>query len=38
MGTVFFLEELFGRKVYLVTIRELSPYIRPAVEEVVWSE
>ncbi|HPE63294.1 MAG TPA: nucleotidyltransferase family protein [Methanothrix sp.] len=39
MGLVFFLEELFGREVDLVTTRGLSPYIRPAVEkEVVWSE
>lgn len=38
MGLVFFLEELFGREVDLVTTRGLSPYIRPAVEkEVVWS-
>lgn len=39
MGFVFFLEELFGREVNLVTTRGLRPYIRPAVEkEVVWSE
>ena len=39
MGLVFFLEELFGREVDLVTTRGLSPYIRPAVEkEVVWSK
>jgi Predicted nucleotidyltransferases len=39
MGLVFFLEELFGRDVDLVTTRGLSPYIRPHVEkEVVWSE
>jgi hypothetical protein len=39
MGLVFFLEELFDREVDLVTIKGLSPYIRPYVErEVVWSE
>ncbi len=39
MGLVFFLEDLFGREVDLVTIKGLSPYIRPHVErEVVWSE
>ncbi|MBN1323907.1 MAG: nucleotidyltransferase family protein [Methanotrichaceae archaeon] len=39
MGLVFFLEELLGREVDLVTIKGLSPYIRPHVEgEVVWSE
>ena len=39
MGLVFFLEDLFGCEVDLVTTRGLSPYIRPYVEkEVVWSE
>lgn len=39
MGLAFFLEDLFDREVDLVTIKGLSPYIRPAVErEVVWSE
>ncbi|AET64857.1 nucleotidyltransferase family protein [Methanothrix harundinacea] len=39
MGLVFFLEELFDREVDLVTVKGLSPYIRPYVErEVVWSE
>jgi len=39
MGLVFFLEELLGREVDLVTIKGLSPYLRPHVEgEVVWSE
>jgi predicted nucleotidyltransferase len=39
MGLVFFLEDLFDREVDLVTIKGLSPYIRPHVErEVVWSE
>jgi len=34
-----YLEELFGRKVDLVTIKGLSPYISPIVEkEVVWCE
>jgi len=39
MGLVFFLEDLFGREVDLVTTGGLSPYVRPHVErEVVWSE
>ena len=39
MGLAFFLEELFGKKVGLVTTKGLSPYIRPHVErEAVWSE
>ncbi|HPJ30429.1 MAG TPA: nucleotidyltransferase family protein [Methanothrix sp.] len=39
MGLAFFLEDLFVREVDLVTVKGLSPYIRPAVErEVVWSE
>lgn len=37
MGLVFYLEELFGKKVHLVTNNALSPYIRHNVEkEVVW--
>jgi len=32
-----FLEDLFGKKVDLVTTKGLSPYIRPMVDsEVVW--
>jgi len=39
MGLVFFLEELFGRDLDLVTTRGLSPYIRPhGGEGVVWAE
>lgn len=39
MGLIFYLEELFGKKVHLVTNNALSPYIRPTVEnEVVWCE
>ena len=39
MNLAFFLEDLFQRKVDLVTPEGLSPYIRPYVEkEVVWSE
>ncbi len=39
MGLIFFLEDLFDREVDLVTIKGLSPYIRPHVErEVVWFE
>ncbi len=35
----FFLEDLFGRKVDLITTSGLDKYIRPYVEkEVVWSE
>jgi len=38
MGLVFFLEDIFGREVDLVTTKGLSPYIRPHVEkEVIWS-
>jgi len=36
---LFFLEDLFGRKVDLITNPSLSPYIWPYVEEqVVWCE
>ena len=39
MNLSFYLEELFGRKVDLVTTKGLSPYIRPIVEkEVIWCE
>jgi len=38
MGLVFFLEDLFGREVDLVTTKGMSPHIRPHVEkEVIWS-
>ena len=39
MDLVFYLENLFGRKVDLITEGSLSPYIRPYVEkEVEWYE
>ena len=39
MDLVFYLEDLFGRDVDLVTTGGLSPYIAPIVkEEVVWAE
>lgn len=39
MGLAFYLEDLFGRKVELVTNGSLSPYIQPYVEkEVRWYE
>ena len=39
MELVFFLEELFGREVDLVTTDALSPYIASTVrKEVVWCE
>ncbi|MDI6840266.1 MAG: nucleotidyltransferase family protein [bacterium] len=39
MDLVFFLEELFGKKVELITNGSLSPYIQPYVEkEVKWYE
>lgn len=39
MDLIFYLEDLFGRKVDLVTTGGLSPYIAPLVEqEVVWAE
>ena len=38
MDLAFFLEDLFGKDVDLVTTRGLSPYIAPIVErEVVWA-
>jgi predicted nucleotidyltransferase len=38
MDLAFFLEDLFGRDVALVTIGGLSPHIAPFVErEVVWA-
>ena len=39
MDLVFFLEDLFGKKVELITKGSLSPHIEPYVEkELVWSE
>lgn len=39
MDLVFFLENLLGREVDLVTPNSLSPHIRPVVErEVIWCE
>ncbi len=39
MELSFFLEELFGKKVDLITTSGLDKYIRPYVErEVVWCE
>jgi predicted nucleotidyltransferase len=39
MDLVFYLEDLFGRKVELITNGSLSPYIQPYVEkEVKWLE
>jgi len=39
MDLAFYLEELFGRKVELITNGSLSPYIQPYVEkEVKWYE
>jgi len=39
MGLSFYLEDLFGRKVDLVTVKGLHPRIRPYVEkDVIWSE
>ncbi|MEA2045076.1 MAG: nucleotidyltransferase family protein [Euryarchaeota archaeon] len=39
MDLIFYLEDLFDRKVDLVTTGGLSPYIAPLVEqEVVWAE
>jgi len=37
MDLIFYLEDLYGREVDLVTLNGLSPYILPFVEkEVVW--
>ena len=39
MNLAFFLEDLFQRKVDLITPNSLSPYIGPYVKnEVVWAE
>ena len=41
MDTCFLLEELFGRKVEVVTPESMSPYIRPYIEkelEYVWPD
>jgi uncharacterized protein len=39
MNLAFFLEDLFQRKVDLVTSSSLSPYIGPYVKkEVVWAD
>lgn len=39
MDLVFFLEDLFGKKVEIITDGSLSPYIQPYVEkEVKWYE
>lgn len=39
MDLAFYLEDLFGRKVELITNGNLSPYIKPYVEkEVNWYE
>jgi predicted nucleotidyltransferase len=39
MDLVFYLEDLFGRKVELITSGSLSPYIQPYIEkEVKWLE
>ncbi|MEN4017029.1 MAG: hypothetical protein PQ975_00960 [Methanobacterium sp.] len=39
MSLIDYLENLFGRKVDLVTQKSLSPYLRPCVEkEVIWCE
>jgi predicted nucleotidyltransferase len=39
MELSFYLEDLFGKNVDLLTPKSLSPYMRPSVEkEVVWCE
>ena len=39
MDLLFFLEDLFGKKVDLITNRGMSPYISPRIEKgVVWCE
>lgn len=39
MELSFYLEELFGKKVDLLTPNSLSPFMKPSVEEeVVWCE
>lgn len=37
MALIDYLEDIFGRKVDLVTKKSLNPYLRPIIEkEVVW--
>ena len=39
MDILFFLEDLFGKKVDLITNRGMSPHISPRIEKgVVWCE
>jgi predicted nucleotidyltransferase len=39
MGLITYLEDLFGRRVDLVTTRGIDPYLRPYIEgEVIWCE
>jgi len=39
MDLAFFLEDIFGRKVELITQGSLSPFIEPYIEkELIWSE
>ncbi len=39
MGLIDYLENVFGKKVDLVTQKSLNPYLRPIVEkEVLWCE
>jgi len=38
MDLVFYLEDLFGRKVELITNGSISPYIQPYIKEVNWYE
>ena len=39
IGLVFYLEELLGSEVDLVTAKGISPYLSPVVErEVIWCE
>lgn len=37
MDLVFYLEDLFGKEVDLITPNSLSPYIKPFIEkEIIW--
>ena len=39
MALIYFLEDIFDKKVDLVTEKSLNPYLRPIIEkEVVWCE
>lgn len=37
MNLIFYLEDLYGKEIDLITLKSLSPYIAPyVVKEVIW--